>query len=738
MRQLSIDMKHAALALTLIASAAQAMAADAAADGRKTDPDQRARATVAAMTLDEKIQTVFGYFSTDFKGTAKPKEGVPFTAGFIPGVERLGIPHQQLTDAGTGVASQPNPSPRQRTALPAGIATAASWNPALSYAGGAMIGKQARLSGHNVMLAGGVNLQREPRNGRNFEYAGEDPLLSGVIAGEQIRGIQSNHVLATVKHFAYNDQETGRFKVNVKIGDAAGRMSDLLAFQVAIERGDPGSVMCAYNLVNNAYACENDYLLNKVLKRDWGYKGYVMSDWGAVHSTIPAALSGLDQQSGWPFDQSPYFNGALKEAVENGHVPQARLDDMVQRILRAMYANGVMEHPVRVEPEKIDFAADAQVSRQAAEEGIVLLKNRNGVLPLAGAHRTIAIIGGHADVGVLSGGGSSQVYPIGGSPVPNEGPKTFPGPIVYLPSSPMQALAKRLNAKIVYHDGKDTAAAARLAAASDLSLVFATQWTAESIDQPDLSLPGGQDAVIAAVAAAGKPVVVVLETGSPVTMPWLDKVDAVVQAWYPGSSGGEAIARVLTGEVDASGRLPATFPTSVDQLPRPVVDGTGLPEGSRFTTDYDIEGAAVGYKWFDKKGLKPLFAFGHGLSYTSFKYAGLAAAAKDGTIDVSFSVTNDGKRAGKAVPQVYVSKAGAGWEAPKRLGGWDKLALGAGERRASRVAIDPRTLAVFDSASGKWKIAAGEYTVILAEAADAPVATVKVRLSAREFAAGGR
>jgi beta-glucosidase len=302
----------------------------------------------------------------------------------------------------------------------------------------------------------------------------------------------------------------------------------------------------------------------------------------------------------------------------------------------------------------------------------------------------------------------------------------------------MTALAARLNATLVYHDGKDAAAAARLAAGCDLAIVFATQWTAESIDQPDLSLPGQQDALIAAVAAAGQRTVVVLETGSPVTMPWLASVDAVVQAWYPGSRGGEAIARVLTGEVDASGRLPVTFPLSVAQLPRAVVDGTGLAEDARFSTDYNIEGAAVGYKWFDLHGHQPLFAFGHGLSYTTFKYAGLKAEPKNGAVSVSFSVTNSGQRAGKAVPQVYVSKVGKGWEAPKRLGGWDKLTLAAGAVGETRIEIDPRTLAVFDSAKGRWKIAAGEYEVILAEAADAPAAKVKITLPAREFAAGAR
>ncbi|MFP5391962.1 MAG: glycoside hydrolase family 3 C-terminal domain-containing protein, partial [Gammaproteobacteria bacterium] len=620
------------------------------------------------------------------------------------------------------------------------IATAATWNPAMGFAGGAMIGREARMSGHNVMLAGGVNLQREPRNGRNFEYGGEDPLLAGIMVGEQIRGIQSNNIISTIKHYAYNDQETLRNSVDVKITDAAGRMSDLLAFQIAIERGDPGSVMCSYNRVNGYYACENEHLLNKVLKQDWGFKGYVMSDWGATHSTIPAANAGLDQQSGWPFDKSPYFQGALKEAVENGYVSQKRFDDMAHRILRTMYKHGLMEHPVKVEPQNINMAAHAKISQLDAEEGMVLLKNQDSLLPLqaSSGYKTIAIIGGHADVGVLSGGGSAQVYPVGGSAVPNEGPDQFPGPIVYLPNSPMKALQARLNAKFVYHDGKDAAAAAKVAASADLAIVFATQWTAESVDQKDLSLPNNQDATIAAVAGAGKKTVVVLETGSPVTMPWLDKVGAVVEAWYPGTNGGEAIARVLAGEVDASGRLPATFPASVDQLPRPKLDGVGAPEGTRASVNYDIEGAAVGYKWFEKKGLKPLFAFGHGLSYTSFSYSDLKAAPKDGSIAVSFKTANTGKRDGKAVPQVYVSKVGGGWEAPKRLGAWDKVALKAGESRASSVLVDSRTLAVFDAKSNKWKIAGGDYVVTLATAANAPVSTVKVRVPAREFAAGGR
>lgn len=723
-----------ALAAALAVQCAQAATPAAPLDAAQ----QRAAKLVSQMTLDEKIGMVFGYFGAEFQGKQPPKGALPQSAGYLNGIERLGITPQWLTDAGIGVASQPGKNTRERTSLPSGIATAATWNPRLAFEGAAMIGKEARLSGFNVMLGGSVNLAREPRNGRNFEYTGEDPLLAGIMAGEQIRGVQSNHVISTLKHYAYNDQETGRNHVNVKIKDPAGRMSDLLAFQIAIERGNPGSVMCSYNRINGPYGCEHDHLLNKVLKGDWGYKGYVMSDWGATHSTIPAALAGLDQQSGYPFDKSPYFDGALKEAVQNGHVPEARLDDMVKRILWAMAAHGVLDNPVKVHDSQIDYTAHGKISQADAEEAIVLLKNKDNVLPLAPSLKRIAVIGGHANKGVLSGGGSAQVYPRGGMAVPNEGPESWPGPMVYLPGSPMKALAARNKAKFSWHDGKDAAAAAKVGADADVVLVFATQWTSEAADVRTLSLPNKQDELIAAVAKANPRTVVVLQTGTPVTMPWVNEVAGVVQAWYPGTNGAEAIARVLTGEIDASGRLPQTFPLSETQLPRPTIDGIDLPKDTRFDVDYDIDGAAVGYKWFDLKGHKPLFAFGHGLSYTSFTYTNLKAQAVDGSIRVTFDTANSGQRAGKAVPQVYVSKVGSGWEAPKRLGGWDKLALNAGERRGSTVTVDPRTLAVFDGASNRWKIAAGEYKVILASAADAPAQTVTVRLAAREFAAGAR
>jgi beta-glucosidase len=398
------------------------------------DADSRTRLLLAAMTRDEKLALVFGYFSSDaaWKNFKRPMQGLEQAAGYIGGITRLGIPALLETDAGIGVASQPGAHPRLRTALPSNLALAASWDPDLAYAGGRMIGNEARQSGFNVMLAGGINLAREPRSGRNFEYGGEDPLLAANIVAAQIRGIQSNHVISTIKHFALNDQETNRTTLNVQIDERAARMSDLLAFEMAIGRSQPGSLMCAYNRVNGVYSCENPWLLDEVLKKEWSYKGFVMSDWGATHSTIPAANAGLDQESGFPFDASPYFADALKEAVEDGYVPAARLDDMTARILRSMFVNGLFDDPV--EAGNIDFEAHAQTSRGAAEESMVLLKNERHLLPLGRNVGSLLIVGSHADIGVLSGGGSSQVYPPDG--IALQGTRAEGWKLVYFRSSP--------------------------------------------------------------------------------------------------------------------------------------------------------------------------------------------------------------------------------------------------------------------------------------------------------------
>ncbi|HJP68980.1 MAG TPA: beta-glucosidase [Sphingomicrobium sp.] len=694
----------------LVASAASAVVV--AAQPAASNPDQRAADAVSKMTLDEKLQFVFSYFATDWQGQ-HPPAGVRYgSAGFVPGLPRLGIVPQWETDAGIGVATQGGAQEKRlRTALPSGIATAATWNPEIAFRGGQMIGSEARASGFNVMLAGGVDLARDPRNGRNFEYAGEDPLLAGTIVGSEIAGIQSNHIISTTKHYALNDLETGRKGHDAIIDRSAARMSDLLAFQLAIERGHPGSVMCSYNKVDGDFACENGWLLNDVLKRDFHYPGYVMSDWGAVHSTEKAALNGLDQESGWPFDDKPYFREPLKAAVIGGRVPQARIDDMARRVVRSLYATGAADNPISANGP-INYSANTAVSQADAEQGIVLLKNEGNLLPIAPNVRRIVVIAGHADKGVLAGSGSSLVYPRGGNAVPGLAPTGWPGPVVYYPSSPVEALRSLApNDSISFVDGANPAAAAAAARGADLALVFATQWSSESIDVP-MALDGNQNALIEAVAEANPRTAVVLETNAGVIMPWAARVPAIVEAWYPGTAGGAAIANVLSGRVNPSGHLPITFYQSDAQLPRPVRPG-GNSEMDQFAINYS-EGAAVGYKWVQRQHLQPLFPFGHGLSYTSFAYGPISAAPqRTGAVHVRFTVSNSGRRPGMAVGQIYASPLTGGWEAPRRLVGFAKVGLAPGQSKTVEIDVDPRLFATFDEAGHAWRIRGGQYRLML-------------------------
>ncbi|RSU47200.1 glycoside hydrolase family 3 protein [Sphingomonas sp. S-NIH.Pt15_0812] len=700
----------AALALAIAAAPLLAKDRDQPWRNAALSPDRRAALVLAAMTQDEKLAMVIGAFASepagkpDLRPPAEAREG---SAGYVPGVARLGIPPLWQADAAMGVATQPTArTVRPAVALPSTLATIASWDEGVARRGGAMIGGEARRYGFNMLLAGGINLTREPRNGRNFEYGGEDPLLAGRMVGAQIAGIQSNGIISTIKHYALNAQQTGQFTLDARIDRAALRQSDLLAFQIAIERGRPGAVMCAYNRVNGDYACENDWLLNQVLKRRWRYPGWVLSDWGAVHSTVAAAKAGLDQESAATFDAMPYFGAPLAQAVAHGLVSPNRLDDMVRRILRSMFAHALIDRPVAIAP--IDIAADTTVAQQVAERGAVLLRNRRAALPLrATALRRMVVIGGHADVGVLSGGGSSQVHPAGGNAVPGLHPTAWPGPVIYLPSSPLVALRRLLpDVRIDYLDGSDRQAAARAAAASDAAIVFATQWTAESQDT-SLTLPDQQDALIAAVASSARRSIVVLETGGAVLMPWADRVDAILQGWYPGAGGGETLARLLTGVVAPSGRLPITIPRD-DRAGRcaPLQDAP-TPDVA-FVVTY-CEGAAVGYKGFDRAGRAPLFAFGHGLSYTRFAFGPPSVVRHGRGVRVSVAVRNIGTRMGAAVPQLYVERVAGGFEAPRRLAGWAKLELPAGETRRATIAVDPRLLATYDAAAERWIIARGRY-----------------------------
>jgi beta-glucosidase len=699
------------------------------------DPDLRALFFAAQMTQDEKIALVDGQYAVPVKGVYTIPAGALGSAGFVAGPARLGLPNLQESDAGIGVADPTaigfgvpvRGVAGYSTELPSGLAMAATFNPGLAFAGGAMIGREAHREGFNVILAGAMDLTREPRCGRNFEYAGEDPLLAGVMAGQQIAGVQAQHVMSTVKHYALNAQETGRMVLSADIGEASLRQSDLLAFETAIETGQPAAVMCAYNRLNGVYACENPFLLNQVLKQDWGFAGWVMSDWGAVHA-VTDINAGLDQESGDIidlFEHGARFFAGLGAAIADGTVPQWRLDNAVLRILRSEFATGAYDYPAVVTP--INPVADAAVAQAAEEQAAVLLKNTGGLLPLSKSIRRIAVIGGNAAQGVITGGGSSQVLPVGGPALPIDTATVAPHPVVWNPSAPVAALAAEVpGAAISYSDGSNVQAAAAAAASADVAIVFVDQPMSEGYDAPSLSLPpeevtgANQDALVAAVAAANPRTVVVVESGGPVLMPWLAQAGAVLQAWFPGAAGGKAIARVLFGDVDAAGRLPISFPANTAQLPRPVLDGTANPN-QPFDVNYAIEGAAVGYKWFQRQGLTPLFPFGYGQSYTQFSYGKLRAYGGQ-TVHVSFTVTNIGKRAGYAVPQAYLNLPAGAAEDTIRLVGWKKMLLQPGKSAHVTLTADPRLAANFDAGAQLWRTIAGPATVkVGASSADLPL-----------------
>src|SRR5262245_16781221 len=617
--------------------------ADLTADreAQESAADARAREIEQQMTDDERFSLIVSLMgalpSLGIPRDKRIPEGTNMSAGYTPGVPRLGIPALQSSDASMGVTNPGyRPDDKGATAFPGSIVVGSSFNPKLARDGGAAIAREARSRGFNIQLAGGINLTRDVRNGRNFEYYSEDPWLTAVLGAEAVNGIQSEGVISTLKHFTLNCNETNRHWLDAIIDPAAHRESDLLAFQIAIERSQPGSIMSGYNKVNGEYLSGNAHLLNDVLKGAWGYKGYVMSDWGAV----PAwdyALKGLDQESGIQMDLQQWgseaFTDKLRAAYAEGKLPKARLSDMVRRILRSAYAVGVDKWGPA---PTVDLARHNEIALEGARQGIVLLKN-DGVLPLAADKPLkIAVIGGHALEGVISGTGSGAVMPVGGfaGVVKIGGPGSIGNArnMYLFPPAPFAELKKALpGAKFDFDAGYTAAESALVAKRADVAIVFGIRVEGEGFDNADLSLPWGQDAVIDAVAAASPNTIVVLETGNPSSMPWRDKVKAIVQAWFPGQAGSQAIAEVLTGKVNPSGHLPITFPADLAQTPRPQLPGLGTPWGSATTIHYD-EGAEIGYRWFAQKNEKPMYPFGHGLSYTTFSYSDFSVTGgKQGT-----------------------------------------------------------------------------------------------------------
>ncbi|WP_429565481.1 beta-glucosidase [Paraburkholderia sp. MM6662-R1] len=698
-----------------------------------SDPDARADARAAAlvqkMTTAEKIQLVHGVGIPN-AGLGGPYPAGVNGAGYIPGIARLGIPGLAMADSAGGV----NVVNSNATALPAPVALAASWDPTLANQYGARIATELRVLGYGEGLGGGVNLAREPRNGRTFEYMGEDPVLTGTLSAARTIGTQAQNVIATIKHYAMNDQETNRMTSNSVVDERTMRETELLAFELGVTQGTPGNVMCSYNLVNGVYACENPYLLTTVLKNEWGFKGVVQSDWTATHSTVASALAGLDEEEPGDlgggasipgFTLTSYFNTALTSAVNAGSVPMSRLNDMVQRKLRTMIRYGVFDSPPAT-GGSVDQTAGNALALQVAQQSSVLLKNAvasgdsQPVLPLnAAGLSSIVVIGAHADAGVLSGGGSGAVPAAAGNAVSG---CVSPSPLLstcatWYKSAPLAAIqAKAPSASVTFVDGTNAAAAATAAAKADVAIVFATQWESEGADLPSLSLPSNttdsynqsydQNALISAVAAQAKRVIVVLENGSPVLMPWLSNVHGVLEAWYPGVQGGQAIADLLFGAVNPSGKLPITFPMQDADLPQPTISATD-------TTVTYSEGLFMGYRWYDGKQIAPLFPFGYGLSYTSYSYSGLNAQVDaSGNVKVNFTVKNTGSRAGAEIAEVYAALPSGLGEPPKRLVGWQKVALQAGQSQQVSVSIAPKLLSTWDATNHVWKLNGGVYQMI--------------------------
>ncbi len=663
---------------TLVGLSLLTLIAAGCAGSRQFGPDSkydsRARQVVAQMTLDEKIAQLHGIQDSN-------------NYRVVPGLARLGIPALTIANGPAGLGPAGPGHSGKATALPAPISLAATWDVEAACVHGDIAGDEAAALGNLLLEAPDINLARTPRNGRTFESYGEDPFLTSQLAVANIQGIQSHGAIANVKHYAANNQEQFRHTVNVDVDERTLRELYLAGFEASVKEGRVGSLMAAYNQVNGAFCCENDFLLNQVLKKEWGFDGFVTSDFGAVKSTIPTAKAGLDLE----MPTGIYFGARLKQAVESGQIPLALLDEKLIRRYRTMMSFGYWDHP----PVRREIPpAHAGTALKLGAEGVVLLKNTGGRLPLKtnGIH-SIALIGPHAIRAMTGGGGSSQVNPIL-TVRPAEGIRSLVGPGVAIRED----------------DGQDVDRAVAAATNADLVLLMLGDRQAEGRDH-SLVLNSNQNGLASAVLAARPDAVVVLKSGGPVLMPWADQASAIVEAWYPGEGDGAVVAEVLFGRVNPSGKLPITFPKRAEDLP------TQTPEqypGVSNIVHYS-EGLLVGYRWYDAKGIEPLFPFGHGLSYTTFKYTDLKisdATARKG-VTIEFTVTNTGDRAGAEVAQLYLGLPSLPDvpQPPRALKGFRRVELASGQSARVKFVLDARSLSYWDGTSHRWKVAPGTYAV---------------------------
>lgn len=645
-------------------------------------PEQRADLLLHVMTLDEKITMVHGV------DPLPVKEYV----GYVPGNPNLSIPAIKEADGRAGVGN----GATNVTLLPAPIAVVSSWDTALIYRYGQVLGNEEWGKGTNVSLAPTMDIIRVPEWGRSFESYSEDPYLSAQMAVSEVRGIQSEGPIANANMYLTMNEEDKRFERNSVVDLRTLHEIYLLPFEAAVRDGHVGTVMCSYVKTNGVFACENQDLLNDMLKKQLGFEGWVMSDWGATHSTVASAEHGLDQEM--PGDK--YYGASLKAAVENGQIKLAILDGHVRRILATMFRFGLFDKQqtgtwatnVRT-PEHDVF------SREVAEEGTVLLKNSDSILPLADTF-SIAVFGvpGGSKPSAEGGGSSGVVAPY----------------VI----TPVEGIRKRVAGKtqVFYDPGDNIERAANVARHAKVAIVFVSSDETEGKDRPDLELPGNQDALISAVAEANPKTIVVLNTGGAVLMPWLIHVPGLIEAWYPGQEDGNAIAAVLFGDINPGGKLPLTFPRIATEIP--TASSEQWP-GTNGNSVYN-EKLNVGYRWYDAKDVQPLFPFGYGLSYTTFKLSHLSVTPQrlevsadkpEKNVRADLDVTNRGKRAGAEVVEIYVEQPAKNGEPPRQLRAFAKVTLQSGETRHVELTMNQRSFSIYDPAMHIWRSPAGTYQI---------------------------
>ncbi|CAN5315247.1 glycoside hydrolase family 3 C-terminal domain-containing protein [soil metagenome] len=705
-------------------------------------PDRRAALLLAAMTREEKYAQLVGA-----PGIVAELPQC-YGARHVPGIARLRIPTFRITNGPVGVGQSdcvPASTPglpmssltgvntAKATQLPSGMAVAASFDRAVATRFGDVIGQETRDLALHVLEGPGLNLARVPQGGRNFEYFGEDPYLTGTMAVAEIRAIQAHGVIAMAKHFIANEQETARMAVNEVIDDRVLHELYLLPFEMAVKEGQVASVMCSYNAVNGPHACEDRHHLTDVLRGQWGFRGYVQSDFFAVHSAASTIRAGMDHEMpGLALNigavKSPWFSSAnLDAAIAAGELTMADVDTALVRRYRQMFRLGVFDRAIALSP--IDTARHARLARDIAEQAAVLLKNTGALLPLdAKAIRSVALIGqAPYATKAIAGccGGSSDVIPFA-TVTPLDGVRRA---LVAAKSGASATLT------VVTPDNANIAEAVAAARGADVAVVFAGTISEEGRDLTSIALPNNQDALVAAVAAANPRTVVVLKDNASTLLPWIDAVPAVLEAWFPGQSDGDVVARLLFGLATPSGRLPVTFARrerdhpastprqwpgvdSAGNSPRIDAAGMGIAAGGPYTVEYS-EGLRIGYRWFDAEGIAPRFPFGYGLSYTSFAISDLVVGPRSAggsrPIAVEFTVRNTGRRRGAEVPQVYLTLPTSAGEPAKRLVGFEKVWLNPGERRRVRIVIDPRAanhpFGVWDTGAQRWTIPSGAYRV---------------------------